>query len=46
MEPGFRLNPKAVEHTAKQPRILILPPESISLVTTMELKSDDWGLTE
>ncbi len=46
MTPGFKLNPAAIEHMEKQPRTIILPPESISLVTTIALKSDDRGIIE
>jgi len=42
----FRLNPKAIDHSAKQARIILLPPESISLVTTLKLSSDEWGMIE
>jgi hypothetical protein len=46
MTPGFQLEPVSIQHMENQPRIIILPPESISLVTTLELKSGDWGIIE
>jgi hypothetical protein len=45
-KPDFQLNPTAVEHTEKQPRMIVIPPESISLITTLELKSKDKGIIE
>jgi len=45
-DPDFKLSPRAIEHTEKEPRIIVLPPESINLITTLTLKSDDWGLIE
>jgi hypothetical protein len=44
--PEFKLQPKAIGHTEKQPRIIVLPPESINLITTLNLSSDDWGIME
>jgi hypothetical protein len=44
--PDFKLNPRAIEHTEKQPRIIVLPPESINLITTLEITSDGWGIIE
>jgi len=45
-EPGFRLDSTAIDHTDKQPRIIDLPAESISVITTLSLRNEDRGITE
>jgi hypothetical protein len=46
VQPGFRLDPQPVDHPERQPRTIVLPPESISLITTLNLKQGDRGKIE
>jgi hypothetical protein len=45
-QPGFQLNPQTVDHARKQPRTIVLLPESISLLSTLQLRQGDPGITD
>jgi hypothetical protein len=45
-QPGFQLNPQPVDHPDQQPRTVVLLPESISLITTLNLRNSDPGVIE
>jgi hypothetical protein len=45
-KPGFKLNPVQVAKESGKPMVIELPPESITLITTLRLEADEPGIME